>query len=309
MGAVEMRSLLDERESRFPLDLGVHIPKIRELYRQATARQWEPLTAIPWDDLHPEKHPPEQLQAARLYWSRRAWGEYGAISESPALQIRFCQQRHEPDLRFFFAIRTQEEARHAEVCYLMAEKLGGYIHEPLKTEFQGSVSTHGVRRMALDLNMPLEATIASLVCAAEEVAFDVFAHLIRITTDPVAKRVLQLIMRDEVRHCAFGWAYLEKRIPELSAQQLKDVEDAVVTMIEKVELNGYHSAWLGPDTPATRNETAADRLTYEAGLGATVEELEKPVFVKSIKRIRRRMQQDWGLTLKQFTHPKIEGAF
>ncbi len=308
MGAVEMRSLLDERESRFPLDLAVRIPKIRELYRTATARQWDPLTAIAWDDLHPENYTAEQLQAARLYWSRRAWGEYGAISESPALQIRFCQQRHEPDLRFFFAIRTQEEARHAEACYLLAEKLGGYIHEPMKTEFQGSVATHGVRRMALDLDMPLEATIGSLVCAAEEIAFDVFGHLIRVTRNPVARRVLQLIMRDEVRHCAFGWAYMEKRVTELTPKQLKDVEDAVVVMIEKIEMNGYHSAWLGPDTPATRNETAADRLTYEAGLGATVEEAEKPVFVKSVKRIRKRMQA-WGFTLKQFSHPKIEGAF
>ncbi len=308
MGAVEMRNLLDQPESRFPLELGVRIPKIRELYRQATARQWDPLTAVRWDDLGPESYSAEQLQAARLYWSRRAWGEYGAISESPALQIRFCQQRHEADLRFFFAIRTQEEARHAEVCYLMAERLGGYIREPMKTEFQGSVATHGVRRMALDLDMPLEATIARLVCAAEEIAFDVFAHLIKVTRNPVARKVLQLIMRDEVRHCAFGWAYMEKRVPELTAQQLHDVEQAVVTMIEKVELNGYHSAWLGPDTPATRNETAADRLTYEAGLGATVEEAERPVFVKSIKRIRKRMQ-DWGFTLQPFNHPKINGAF
>lgn len=301
-------SLLDVPESRFPLDLGVRIPRIRDLYRQATARHWDPLKAVPWDKLDPGQYSEEQLQAARMYWSRRAWGEYGAISESPALQIRFCQQRHEPDMRLFFTLRTQEESRHAEVCYLMAEKLGGYIDAPVQTAFQGSVATHGVRKMALDLDMPLEATIASLVCAAEEIAFDVFAHLIRITRDPVAKRVLQLIMRDEVRHCAFGWAYMERRVPQLSPAELKGVEEAVVNMIEKVELNGYHSAWLGPDTPATRAETQADRLTYEAGLGATVEEVEKPVFVKSVKRIRRQMQA-WGFTLKPFTHPKIAGEF
>jgi rubrerythrin len=308
MSAVLATNLLDTPESRFPLDLAVRIPKIRELYRQATAKQWDPVTAVPWDELRPEQYSEEQRYAARLYWSRRAWGEYGAISESPALQIRFCQQHHEPDLRFFFTLRTQEESRHAEVCYLMAEKLGGYIDAPVQSAFQGSVATHGVRKMALDLGIPLEATIASLVCAAEEIAFDVFGHLIKITTNPVARRVLQLITRDEVRHCAFGWAYMEKRVKELTPEQLAGVEQAVVNMIEKVELNGYHSAWLGPDTPATRSETAADRITYEAGLGATVEEDEKPVFVKSIKRIRKQMQP-WGFTLKNFTHPKIEGAF
>ena len=308
MSAVLAENLLDTPESRFPLELGVRIPKIRSLYRQATARQWDPLKAVRWDDLRPEDYTEEQRYAARLYWSRRAWGEYGAISESPALQIRFCQQRHEPDLRFFFTLRTQEEARHAEVCYLMAEKLGGYIEAPTQSAFQGSVATHGVRKMALDLGIPLEATIASLVCAAEEIAYDVFAHLIKVTSNPVARRVLQLIMRDEVRHCAFGWAYMEKRVKELTPAQLAGVEQAVLIMIEKVEMNGYHSAWLGPDTPATRTETTADRITYEAGLGATVEEAEKPVFVKSVKRVRK-MMEPWGFTLKQFTHPKIEGAF
>ncbi len=304
MGASEMRSLLEERESRFPLDLGVHIPKIRELYRLAVAKQWDPMTAVSWDQLHPEHYTDEQLQAARLYWSRRAWGEYGAISESPALQIRFCQQKHEPDLRFFFTIRSQEEARHAEVCYLMAEKLGGYIEEPTKTEFQGSVSTHGVRRMALDLNIPLEATIASLVCAAEEVAFDAFGHLIKVTRNPVARKVLQLIMRDEVRHCAFGWAYIEARLPSLTAAQLEGMKQAVEIMIEKVEMNGYHNAWLAPETPASRIEVQADRLTYEAGLGATVEDVERPVFIKSVKRIREQMKP-WGFTIKEFNHPKL----
>lgn len=304
MGANEMRSLLEERESRFPLDLGVHIPKIRELYRLAVAKQWDPMTAVSWDELHPEHYTEEQRQAARLYWSRRAWGEYGAISESPALQIRFCQQKHEPDLRFFFTIRSQEEARHAEVCYLMAEKLGGYMEEPVKTEYQGSVSTHGVRRMALDLDIPLEATIASLVCAAEEVAFDAFGHLIKVTKNPVARKVLQLIMRDEVRHCAFGWAYIEARLPSLTPEQLQGMKLAVETMIEKVEMNGYHNAWLAPETPASRVEVQADRVTYEAGLGATVEEAEKSVFIKSVKRIRKQMKP-WGFTLKEFTHPKL----
>ncbi|MGH7006190.1 MAG: ferritin-like domain-containing protein [Alphaproteobacteria bacterium] len=307
MSAVAAPSLLDQPEMRFPLDLGVRIPKIRELYRSAVKNQWDPQSAVEWDELDLSGKTPEQLWAARLYWSRRAWGEYGAISESPALQIRFCQERHPPDMRFFFTIRTQEESRHAEVCYLMAEKLGGYVKEPVQAAFQGSVSTHGVRKMALDPAITLEAIVASLVCAAEEIAFDVFDHLVKITPNPVANKVLRLIMRDEVRHCAFGWAYMERRAAELSKKELGIVEEAVVTMIEKVEMNGYHSAWLAPDNPASRGEVEADRLTYEAGLGATIEKLEAPIFVGSVQRIRRQMEP-WGFTLKPFFHPKL-GTF
>lgn len=299
-----LHSLLDETESRFPLDLGIRIPKIRQLYRIATAKQWDPVTAIPWDTLRPEDYTEEQRLAARMYWSRRTWSEYGAISESPALQIRFCQQRHEPDLRFFFTLRTQEEARHAEACYLMSEKLGGYITEPKQAVFQGAVATHGVRKMALDLDMPLEATIGSLVCAAEELAFDMIHHVATVTTNPAAKKIFKLIARDEVRHCAFGWHYMEHRIPKMSRAQILRVQEATEIMIEKVYLNGYQESWLAPDTPAARDEIEADRITYEAGLGATIEALQKPVFIGTVKRVRKLMQP-WGFTLKQFQHPKL----
>ena len=242
--------------------------------------------------------------AAREYWSRRAWSEYGAISESPAILIRFYQDGLAPDLAYFFTIRSQEEARHAEVCYLMAERLGGYIEQPIVVDYQKSVSTHGIRKMALDPGFSVDAIVAALVCGAEEVAFDVFKHLLDVTTDPTALQVVKAIMRDEVRHCAFGWFYMEHRIPQMTAAEIKVVEEAVITMIEKVEMNGYHSSWLAPDSPASLAEVRADRLTWEAGLGATVEELEKSVFVGTVQRLRRRMKP-WGVNLPVFHHRKI----
>lgn len=300
-------TLLDRPEERFPLAFQPVIPRIRQLFKAATRTQWNPSTDIDWSKLDRSRYTEEQLWAARQYWSRRAWGEYGAISESPALQIRYCQEHHPVDMRLFFTIRSQEESRHAEVCYRMAEALGGYVEQP-QTEFKSSVSSHGVRKMALDPEMPLAAIIAALVCAAEEIAFDVFVHLKRVTRDPVALQVIKAISRDEVRHCAFGWAYMDHIVPSLSAHELEKVREAVITMLEKVELNGYHSAWLAPDHPASRHENEIDRLTWEAGLGATVEELEKPVFVASIQRIRERMRP-WGFSLPMFEHPRINGAF
>lgn len=297
-------TILDDPERRFPLDLGVRIPKIRRLFHAATRSQWDPRTDIPWDRVDLPRYTDEQLYAAREYWSRRAWAEYGAISESPAIQIRFCQHRHEPDLQLFFTIRSQEEARHAEVCYLMAEKLGGYIEEPIKQKYEQSVSTHGVRKMALDPQFSLDALIAALVCAAEEVAFDAFKHLVDVTQCPVACEVTKAIMRDEVRHCAFGWYYMDHRIPQMTPAEIENVRDAVVTMIEKVEMNGYHNSWLAPPSPAAEAEVEADRITYEAGLGASIEEQEKPIFIATIQRLRRRMQK-WGVELPPFQHPKL----
>ena len=307
--AAPVATILDAPEARFPLRLGIENKRIRELFHNATRQQWNPATDIAWGDLHPEQYDEQHLRAARMYWSRRAWGEYGAISESPALQIRFCSDHCVPDMALFFSIRSQEESRHAEVCYRMAEALGGYFEEPAATAFQGSVATHGIRRMALDPAISLEGTIAALVCAAEEIAFDVFKHLIDITPNTVAKQVLRSILRDEVRHCAFGWAYLEQRMPQLDARQKEGVRQAVITMIEKVELNGYHSSWLAPDNPASAAEVEVDRLTWEAGLGATTEALEKPIFLESIADMRRRMKEAWDLDIPLFTHRKFAEPF
>jgi hypothetical protein len=75
-------------------------------------------------------------------------------------------------------------------------------------------------------------------------------------------------------------------------------------MMEKVELNGYHSSWLAPENPASRSEVEADRITYEAGLGATVEEVEKPIFIATVQRIREQMKP-LGINLPPFSHPKL----
>ncbi|GAA5232470.1 ferritin-like domain-containing protein [Verticiella sediminum] len=297
-------TILDRSRSIFPLDLDVRVPKVRDLFHMAAAKQWDPATDVDWSAFDASRYSEEQRYAARQYWSRRAWSEYGAISESPALQLRFCSDPCPPDLQLYFTIRSQEESRHAEACYRMAEALGGYIEAPVQAAFQGSVATHGVRKMALDPDTSIEATLAALVCAAEEIAFDVFRHLTQITRDPVANQICTLIMRDEVRHCALGWRYLDHRVPSMTRDELQQAEDAVINMMEKVELNGYHSAWLAPDNPASRAEVEVDRITWEAGLGATTEELEKPVFVASVQRIRRQMQ-DWGINLPTFRHPKI----
>jgi hypothetical protein len=297
-------TILDAPEDRFPIDLSHSINSVRDLFYAAAKNQWDPRKDIPWDKFEKSKYTEEQLWAARNAWSRRAWLEYGAISESPAIQIRFARESREMDLGLFFTIRSQEEARHSEVCYLMAEACGGYIDAPPLREYEGNVVTHGVRKMALDPECLLEALIAALVCAAEEVAFDVFKHLSEITTDPIARACSRGITRDEVRHCAFGWYYMAKRVPQLNPADLKQIEDAVAVMIQNVEMNGYHSAWLAQDdSEATRADVECDRITYEAGLGSTVEEVEKPIFIASVQRIRKQMRA-WGCELPLFHHPR-----
>ena len=75
-------TLLDRPEQRFPLSLGIEIRKIRDLFRAATRNQWDPRTDIDWGALDGLDIDDAHRNAARMYWSRRAWSEYGAISKA-----------------------------------------------------------------------------------------------------------------------------------------------------------------------------------------------------------------------------------
>jgi hypothetical protein len=299
--------LLDRPESRFPLAMDTAIPKMRELYLAATRNQWDPQRDVDWKALDPDSLDDEHREAARSWWSRRGWGEYGAISESPTLSVRFTQDRLPVEMALFFALRTQEEARHAETCYMMAERLGGYIPAPVHADFTKAIGSHGVRKMALDPDTSVEQIIAALVCGLEEYAFDWFKLMIDKATHPVANRALRLILRDEVRHCAFGWNYLEWRLPQMSAGEIEKMRQAFIDTTINVELGGYRVPWLAPDSAITAEENRIDRLTCEAGLGAQYEEDEKPIFIATMKRVRERFK-GLGIDIPEFTHPKL-GTF
>jgi hypothetical protein len=299
--------LLDRPESRFPLAMDTAIPKIRDLYLAATRNQWDPQRDIDWSALDPDAFDDEHREAARNWWSRRGWGEYGAISESPTLSVRFTQDRLPVEMALFFALRTQEEARHAETCYMMAERLGGYIPAPVHADFTKAIGSHGVRKMALDPGTSVEQIIAALVCGLEEYAFDWFKLMIDKATNPVANRALRLILRDEVRHCAFGWYFIESRLPHMSAEEIERMRQAFIDTTVNVELGGYRVPWLAPQSPITDEENRIDLLTYEAGLGAQLEAEEKPVFTACVQRVRQRFA-GLGIAIPQFTHPKL-GTF
>jgi hypothetical protein len=265
------------------------------------------------------------MEAGRLYYSGRAWGEYGAISESPVLQLRYDLEELEPDLSLFWALRTQEEARHAEVNAHMADLLGGYLHEPppapapppvpvaaasvvaaatgdrpaLDDAPPSSGPYLGTRARALAADIPVEATIAGLVCVAETIVYDVFVALIRELRDPVAKEIFRFILRDEIRHCEFGWEYLAHRREHMGPAVIDACRTAMISMIRDVELGGYRSPWLraDPDEAAVHSE----RIVFEAGLGGVTPEWEGPVLVTSISGVRERAAT-LGIDIPLFDH-------
>ena len=299
-----VQTLLDAPESRFPLTFNSDLPRIRELFH---AGDPQPMGPQDGRGLGP-------AQAGRLHGGAALCR--ATLLEPPRLErIRrhlgkpiasAAVRRGKPSLGHA-ALLHHPLAGGSAACRGVPRDGGearGYIEKPVQQLFEGSVATHGVRRATRISDVPLEGIIAALVCPAEDIAVDVFKHLDDVTRRSAAGVIVRFIMRDESRHCAFGWYFLEAICETLTPEQKKMIEDSVITMMEKVELNGYHSSWLAPENPASIQEVEADRITYEAGLGSTIEEAEKPIFITTLQRIRNQMQP-LGINLPPFFHPKL----
>ena len=293
-------------EKRFPLKTRHEVPAIAELWRKSKQMAWDPVTDIPYDTFDRSKYSKEQLDAARLGWSRRAWTEYTGIIESPAMLIRLSLDGQAPiEAKFVLAAKVVEEARHCEASFLLAEAMGGYVTEPPPGDAIVKMVIAGFRdRLAFNPEVSTEAAIAGWHIISEGIAVDIFAARYRACKEPVTREVLRLILQDEVRHVALGWEYLEHRVPQMNPSEVEAVQNAVLDIIENVEMKGFHSmCLLPPDLESDLKE--AEAIAAKAGLGFCSAEEEHRVFVKSIQDLRKRFGK-LGITVPLYA--EIEEA-
>jgi hypothetical protein len=111
---------------------------------------------------------------------------------------------------------------------------------------------------------------------------------------------LRLILRDEVRHCEFGWQYLAHRVPSMSPETHEECRQAMIVMVRDVELEGYRSAWLASSPKP--GEVELDAIVFGAGLGGSTAEWEAPLLTASIGRLRERAATELDIELPMFEH-------
>src|SRR5262249_47826984 len=294
-------------ERRFPLQFEPEFPAIRELYSQAKNFRWNPETDITWSRLDLSRYSRETRDAARLVWSRRAWGAYPGIGESTALLVRFCLESGAVgmDAKLFLSFRPAEEAKHLEVCFLMAEGLGGYLPDPGDAELQ-RVSNRPFAQAALDPDLPAEAFVAALGALDDQLDLNLLASHLQHAQDEVVSHSLRLIAADKQRHVLFAWAFLGSRLPSLGVAARAAVASAVRDMLEQVILAGYRNTWL---LPAGSRESwlQAEAETAARGLGASAVRDEQDVLRATVAQVRERLAV-WGIALPRTTHPDL-GTF
>ena len=170
------------------------------LYAQALAGQWDPATAVDWDD--PFELPPEVEAAVVQVMTYLVENEQAAL----VVPARFIGRVH-PHFREvvqLLAVQAADEARHVEVFTRRALLRGG----PL-----GTSSAGGRASLQTLLDEPDFSLAAFLLSVLGEGTFlHLLSFLERHAPDPVTRRVAYLALADEARHVAFGMAHLEHRL-------------------------------------------------------------------------------------------------
>ncbi len=293
-------------ERRFPLRFTTENPVLRELYHQAKGLRWNPETDVAWRRFDPGAYPSAVREAARLVWSRRAWGTYPGLGENTALLIRFCLESGAAgmDAKLFLSFRPAEEAKHLEACFLFARHLGGY--EPTPAEAVARASNQSFAQMALDPDVSVEAVVAALGCLDDQLDLDLCLCHLRHSRDETARQILRLVAGDKQRHVLFAWTLLGDRLPRLDAAGRAAVGLAVRDMLERVILAGYRNTWLLP-AGAREPGLAAEALTAEHGLGASTVAQEKAVVRATLAQVRERLAA-WDVALPHVDHPELGRA-
>jgi hypothetical protein len=292
-------------ERRFPLQFAPEVPALRELYSQAKGCRWNPVTDIPWDRFDVPAYAPDAREAARLTWSRRAWGAYPGLGESTALLLRLCLESgaREMDAKLFLSFRPAEEAKHLEACVAFAERLGGYRSDPGDEPVRRALN-HPFAQMALDAAVPAEAVVAGLGCLDDQLDLNLHLSHLQHSVDVTARAVLRLMAGDKQRHVAFAWIWLGRRIAGLDAAGRAIVGRVVRDLLEHVVLGGYRTTWLLPESPGRARLLDAEARTAAAGLGASTVAQEKTVVRATVAQVRERLAA-WDIELPMATHPEL----
>ena len=291
-------------ERRFPLQFAPEVPALRELYSQAKGLHWNPETDIAWDRFDPSRYDKATREAASHTWSRRAWSVYPGLTESTALLIRFCLESGSlgMDAKLFLSFRPAEEAKHLEVCHMLAERFGGYQPDPGESNL-ARISNHAFGQAALDGDLPVEAYIAALGALDDQLDLNLYVSHLQQAKDETVRAALRLIAGDRARHVAFAWAFLGSRVPALDARGRALVVDAVRDMLANVVLAGYRNTWLLPEK-SREPWLSAEAETARHGLGASTPAQERGVLRATVAQVRERFAA-WKLDVPRVDHAEL----
>ncbi|MBX3128581.1 MAG: ferritin-like domain-containing protein [Polyangiaceae bacterium] len=147
---------------------------------------------------------PAASERARNEWLRRVEAEYRSAAITQELTLWLIRIAASPDLILDGLRIVKDELKHAELSHAVYVAGGGSEPPRILRE------TLGAPRRARDaLEHDVLRTGVEVFCLGETVAVRLFRELRAQCVVPPARRALDRILRDEVRHRDFGWTLLQ----------------------------------------------------------------------------------------------------
>jgi hypothetical protein len=210
-------------------------------------------------------------------WLRRVEAEYRSAAITQHLVLWLIQIGASPDLVRDGLRIVDDELVHAELSREVYLAAGGGGAPALDRDSLGLVRRHG------ELELDVGVTVARVFCLGETVAVPLFQLLRRPTTAPVARRALDRILRDEVRHRDFGWTALEWLLEQAAGERVRAlVVAALPGWLTELE-QSYGDELSAPMSEVTAAERAwglAPAADYAAVLRRTIERDYRPRFAR-----------------------------
>ena len=178
----------------------VWVPDAGHIYTLATAAQWDPATAIPWQAQFESDTEIEDAVVQIM--------TYLIENETAALMVpsRFIAQLHPhfQEVMQVLAVQAADEARHIEVFSRRAR---------LKRDLLGCSTSGGQESLKSLIDEPDFAVSSFLLSVLGEGTFlSLLWFLDEYAPDPVTKMVSRLAAQDEARHVAFGIAHIREHL-------------------------------------------------------------------------------------------------
>ncbi len=208
--------------------------KIRKLYELGKRHNWNATLDVDWDA--PVNYSDYPMEPATLPFG--GYPEYEALPEEE--KIRFAWKAHAQtvaqflhgeqgamlvasqlvscaptaDAKLYASSQTFDEARHVEAFNMYLRKHCGRLY-PINPNLKALID-----KVLEDKRWDLKFIGMQLII--EGLALAAFGTMTQTTRDPLLKQVVELVMRDEGRHVAFGVNYLEDWIKTLPEEEIED---------------------------------------------------------------------------------------
>ncbi|MBX7113333.1 MAG: ferritin-like domain-containing protein [Myxococcaceae bacterium] len=226
--------------------------------------------------------PKRHADAARRFWSTRAWSEYAAVPAVSQIVLALTREGAGLHVLGAYTAVASDEVRHAQLSRELAELYGGYVD----TVPEGFA--YDPMGLASPSDVPVTVWALSNGCYSETVSLALIRARFSRTKHPAAHFVLNETLKDEAVHVRLGWQLAEELLPVLSRGQRRGLAEYGEALAQMLRSTFGTSAL--PPGPRRRERAIRDR-TAALGLGALSADEEDAVVEEALSGVAERLHR------------------